>query len=130
MRRNALFATFGTLALATAVNGQEAKHERTAPLSPSEKLSAAVTPTPEMWLYLKQLETYDNPSTMVRVRAEQKTAARDARLESRRWFGYSNLRPQANPIPTMSLYSEHWRGNGPLRYQWVGGTYPYPISWR
>ena len=55
-------------------------------------------------------------------RAQEQTAAREARIEGMRWLGYSPLRPTASGTPFMS-HAPTW---GP--YASTGGyfnTYPY-----
>src|SRR4051794_40932465 len=64
-----------------------------------------VSPTPEMWFYAQERQRYDDPKAAVRRNAEFDAAQRQARLAARRWFGYSNARPIADPIPMMGDYS-------------------------
>jgi hypothetical protein len=81
---------------------------------------ATPTVTPELWLYSQELRRHDDPAQAVRRRAELRADQRSARLAAMKWFGLSNARPQASPIPTMGIYSPTWVGNGPNRYDWVG----------
>lgn len=74
----------------------------------------------EMWFYTQEQKRYDDPKQAVRRKAEQRTAARQARLAALRWYGYSNLRPQASASPWMSTYSPYWAGNSWDPYQHVG----------
>ena len=84
--------------------------------------------TPEMWIYSQEMRRYEDPQQAVRRKAELRASQRAARLAAMKWFGFSNARPQANPVPFMSAYSPAWVGNGPDRYDWVGGTVqPRPI---
>lgn len=75
--------------------------------------------TPEMWFYEQEMRRYADPKAMVRARAEMRADARQARIESMKWFGYSNARPQANPTPFTGTYSPVWSGNGG-GYRWIG----------
>lgn len=77
------------------------------------------TMTPEMWFYMHQLERYDDPKIARRRRAEQIAAERTARIESRRWYGYSNLRPATSAMPFTDEFSAHWAGNTSNKYRWV-----------
>lgn len=77
------------------------------------------TMTPEMWFYLHQLERHDDPKVARRRRAEAIAAQRTARIESRRWFGYSNLRPSTSAMPFTDDYSAHWAGNTSNKFRWV-----------
>jgi len=76
--------------------------------------------TPEFYLYMQELRRHDDPKQAIRRKAEAKTAARDARIAAMKWYGMSNARPQANPVPFMSTYSPTWIGNGNDRYDWYG----------
>jgi hypothetical protein len=80
--------------------------------------------TPEMWIYSQEMRRYEDPQQAVRRKAELKAAQRTSRLAAMKWFGFSNARPQANPVPFMSVYSPTWIGNGYDRYDWVGTSWP------
>lgn len=77
-------------------------------------------PTPEMWFYQELMRRQDDPHVAVRERAATAARARQNRIESRRWFGLSNLRPAANPTPNTSRYAHGWVSNGWNRHDWVG----------
>jgi hypothetical protein len=79
----------------------------------------------EMWLYLHEEQRHDDPIQSVRRKAEYKAGQRLARINSAKWYGYSNSRPEASSIPFMSDYSPGWVGNGFSRYQWIGAGTPY-----
>jgi len=84
--------------------------------------------TPEMYLYLHEQKRLDDPKQAVRRKAELKTAQRNQRLASQKWFGVSNARPMASAQPFMDLYSPRWIGNGYNAFDWVGAqTGPAPI---
>ena len=76
--------------------------------------------TPEMWLYMQQLERYDDPKMAVRRKAEERAAQRTNRIAARKWFGLSNSRPTASPIPVMGTYSPFWSGNDSDPNRWNG----------
>ncbi len=76
--------------------------------------------TPEMWFYMQEYRRYSSPKEAVRRKAEMRAQQRQNRLASQRWFGVSNLRPTANPIPYYGTYSPSWGGNGWNSYHWVG----------
>jgi len=78
-----------------------------------------VTPTPEMWFYQQYQEQYQDPKTMVRAKAEQRSAERRARLAAMRWFGFSNSRPRAGTDPVHGDYSPAW----------TSGIANYPFRW-
>ncbi len=92
----------------------------TEPLFSAESISGMVTPTPEMWLYLHQLQRYDDPKMVVRRKAEFKAAQRRNRIAARKYFGYSNLRPTAHPTPFTGSYSPGWIGNSYDPFGWAG----------
>ncbi len=83
-------------------------------ISPGE-----LTPTPDMWFYEQQMRLYQDPLLAVRRNAEIRAAQRQNRIESRRWFGFSNLRPSASSDPFHGDYSPHWTSNN----HW------YPSRW-
>jgi hypothetical protein len=80
----------------------------------------AETVTPEMWLYMQEMRRYDDPLQAVRRHAADRAAHRRARLAAMQWFGYSNTRPQANPMPMMDTYSPTWVSNSWNPYAWIG----------
>jgi len=76
--------------------------------------------TPEMWLYMQEMQRHDDPQMAVRRKAEQRAARRNQRIAARKWFGLSNARPRANAVPTMSTYSPFWAGNDSDPNRWNG----------
>ena len=93
--------------------------------TPSPNAIAAESPniTPEMREYLRELKRHD-PMNPVRQAAQQKADQRRARLASMQWYGYSNLRPTANPVPFYGSYSPSWMGNSWDGYHWQSGGMP------
>ena len=86
--------------------------------------------TPEMWLYMQEMNRHDDPKTAVRRKAEFRTAQRQRRIAAREWFGYSNARPTVNPDPYMAGYSAHWSANNAMRPdQWIGNSRAAPYRW-
>ncbi len=91
-------------------------------------LRSAVSPgelkaTPEMWFYDQEMRQYNNPKFLVHARAEYRAWQRTRRLESMRWFGFSNSRPRASADPFNGDYSPHWTANAgyfPNRWNGVG----------
>jgi hypothetical protein len=73
--------------------------------------------TPEMWFYDQAMRQYKDPKMAVRARAEFRANQRQQRLESMRWFGFSNARPRASSDPFNSDYSPGWTAN-PGYYPW------------
>ena len=84
--------------------------------------SGELTPTPEMWFYEQERRRWEDPMTIVRARAQEKTAERRARLAAMAWYGMSNSRPNVSIDPTDSVYAQHWRSNGYQPSEWVGGV--------
>ncbi len=82
-------------------------------ISPGE-----LTPTPEMWLraYLRQQQ---DPDFAVRQKAEFRADQRQNRMEARRWFGFSNVRPTSS---TDVIYGD----SGP---RWTSNNGVYPNRW-
>jgi len=75
--------------------------------------------TPELWIYSQEQRRHDDPAQAVRRKAEVQADQRISRLSAMKWYGLSNSRPQASPIPTMGIYSPGWVGNGWNRYDWM-----------
>lgn len=103
-------------AVGSQVQAQELKvvEQETAAKGPVsvEEMPSLGNATPEMWFYLQELRRYEDPAAAQRRRAELKAAARRSRMISREWYGISNLRPAANPVPFMYRYSAHQTTNG------------------
>ena len=95
-----------------------------------DEMSSMITPTPEMWLYLHQMQRMDDPKMIVRRKAEARARARENRIAARKWFGMSNSRPMASHTPFMGTYSPVWVSNTGLPSQWSGrgwtGIYAAP----
>ena len=94
--------------------------------APAPAVVAANGPTapPEFWLYSETVRRHDDPAQAVRRKAEARAEQRMSRIAAMKWFGFSNARPQASPIPMMGGYSPAWIGNGVDRYDWVGVSWP------
>lgn len=85
-------------------------------ISPGE-----LTPTPDMWFYEQQMRMYQDPESIVRRNAETRAAQRTHRIESRKWFGFSNIRPTASSDPIHGVYSPSWTSNNRWQpSQWSG----------
>jgi hypothetical protein len=82
-----------------------------------------VAQTEDMWFYLQELRRYDDPQVVIRNKAELKGEQRRHRLAAMKWFGWSQSRPSASPVPTMGVYSPTWVGNGSDPYHWIGNAY-------
>ena len=84
-----------------------------------------VTPTPEMWFYQQTLLQYQDPKLAVRRKAEERSAQRRARIAARKWFGFSNTRPQAGADLVHGDYSPGWSSrsvNYPFRWGGYGAA--------
>jgi hypothetical protein len=95
----------------------------TAAVSPGE-----LKPTPEMWFYDQAMRQYKDPKMAVRANAEFRADQRLRRLESMKWFGFSNSRPTCSGDPVHGDYSPGWVSNSgyyPWRWNGVGPTTVY-----
>jgi hypothetical protein len=110
------------LGLVSQAHGQGGNDRKEADHREQQLVPAQVTP--EMWIYSQEMRRYEDPQQAVRRKAELKASQRADRLATMKWFGFSNSRPQANPVPFMSVYSPTWVGNGYDRYDWVGTNWP------
>jgi hypothetical protein len=81
--------------------------------------------TPEMWFYEQAMRQYKDPKAAVRAKAEVYAAQRARRLESMRWFGFSNSRPRVSSDPIHGDYSPRWVANaGCFPSRWSGMGMP------
>ncbi len=64
------------------------------------------------------------PRQIVQRRAQVRAEQRQHRLAAQKWFGISNLRPIANPIPYYGVYSPRWAGSPWNPDLWAGYTQP------
>jgi hypothetical protein len=108
------------LALPLLLTAGIAKAER--PVATGLGIDSVVSPgelkaTPEMWFYEQAMRQYKDPKMAVRARAEFRANQRQQRLESMRWFGFSNSRPRASSDPYNGDYSPGWSAN-PGYYPW------------
>lgn len=92
--------------------------------APREKSSVIIspgelTPTPEMWFYEQDYQRYMDPKMMARQKAEFRSAERQRRLETRRWYGMSNMRPHSGTDPVHGETAPHW----------ASGSYYQPNRW-
>jgi len=87
-----------------------------APVFHSSLSTGQMTPTPEMWFYEQENRRWDDPKQAVRRAAEQRAANRSARIAAMKWYGFSNQRPTANPVPFMGTYSPSWSDGN----RWIG----------
>ena len=91
------------------------------------ELPSEGTVTPEMWFYQQEYQRYKSPQEAVRRKAEFRAAQRRNRLAAQRWFGFSNLRPTANPVPYYGSYSAAWVGSLWDPFAWSGQGGPLVV---
>ena len=65
---------------------------------------------------------YETPKQIIRRKADEQGQQRRMRIAASKWYGLSNSRPIANPIPSMGTYSPMWAGSSWNPYLWVGRT--------
>ena len=123
MRIHAIFCSLAC-AVVILTSNASAQGVETPPAGTSafdvQGVTGTVPMNPEMWLYLHQEQRQEDPQQIVRLKAQEKAAARRNRIAAMRWFGYSAARPKANPTPWTSQYSPTWVGNGTHPFQWQG----------
>jgi hypothetical protein len=83
----------------------------------------------EVWAYIQEMKRTDDPKQNARRVAQFKAQQRQARLATQQWFGYSNLRPIASPMPFTGNYSPMWVGNTNNDYHWANGGYGTPSTY-
>jgi hypothetical protein len=114
------------LALPLLLTAGAARADR--PLAGGLGVDSVVSPgdvkaTPEMWFYDQSMRQYKDPKMAVRAKAEFRSEQRQRRLETMRWFGFSNSRPRASSDPFHGDYSPGWVSNPgyyPSRWNGVG----------
>jgi hypothetical protein len=89
-------------------------------ISPGE-----VAATPDMWFYEQSLRQYNDPKSVIRQKAEFRTAERLRRMAALRWFGFSNSRPSVGVDPIHGDYGAFWSsGNVYQPFRWSGARAP------
>jgi hypothetical protein len=84
-----------------------------------------VKTTPEMWFYEQSLRQYNDPKVAVRAKADFRAQERQRRLESMKWFGFSNARPRASSDPFNNDYAPGWVATpGYYPSRWNGVSQP------
>jgi hypothetical protein len=106
MNRHAIYSALFLLLAATPVRAEK-------PVAIGLGADTVVSPgelkgTPEMWFYDQALRQYKDPKTAVRAKADFRDEQRQRRLESMKWFGFSNSRPRASSDPFHNDYSPGW----------------------
>lgn len=81
--------------------------------------------TPEMWFYQQAMRQYQDPKLAVRAQADLRARQRQHRLESMKWFGFSNSRPRVSSDPFNGDYSAGWVATpGYYPFRWSGMSQP------
>ncbi len=116
-----LFAALPLMAQETVRSSDE--NPSYARLSPGNASS-----TPEMWFYEQYRADHLDPKLAVRRNAEFRANQRRRRIESMKWFGFSNARPTVGVDPYHGDWSPRWvSGNGRHPYRWAGVGRPTVI---
>jgi hypothetical protein len=111
-----------------------AQNQTTTPSQPARGgVQSIVSPgdvktTPEMWFYEQSMKQYKDPKMAVRATAEIYAYQRIRRLESMRWFGFSNARPRASADPFHGDYSPGWVSNSGYYPSRWGGVGPVTVN--
>ena len=96
------------------------RRDRTTGATPAQVVASGVlTPTPDMWFYEQERSRYEDTRQAIRRRAEARAQQRQDRMAAMEWYGMSNSRPIASPLPWYSGYSATWGSNSfdPLRWR-------------
>lgn len=80
----------------------------------------------ETWYYRSSPER-EPTFTVAQLKAQQRGAQRMARLEASRWYGMSNSRPTATPMPWSTMYSPAWQMPGGRPFAWYVSHRPVVI---
>ena len=103
------------LAVVSCLSLSASGQEKGAPAK--ERASAAYTPPPD-WQSMYQ---HESAKDYIRRRAQEKTAARQARIEGMKWLGHSPARPVVSTTPFMSRVPM-WVSYAPTGY-WGPGVW-------
>ena len=120
---------FGSILLgagAVRLSAQEPVALEQPQADPGLSAHSPAVPT-DLWLYMNEQRRHDDPQQAVRRKAGLKAEQRAERMAAMKWYGLSNSRPTASPIPSMGIYSPTWTGNGLLPYQWVNTGHARPV---
>ena len=126
MKRFSIALCAGLLVIAASAAPAKSPADKTPPsgiISQGE-----VTPTPEMWFYQQYQKQYQSPQEMVHRNADFKATERVRRLNSMKWYGFSNQRPRSGTDPFNGDYSATWVSGNSLRpYHWSSSGSPIVI---
>jgi hypothetical protein len=87
--------------------------------------SGELKATPEMWFYEQSMRQYKDPKVAVREKAAFRDEQRRHRLETMKWFGFSNARPRASSDPFHGDYASGWVASpGFYPSRWSGIVMP------
>jgi hypothetical protein len=113
MKKSSVGGVLVTLAALALTGASTARAQQ--PAAPAPEAPAAAQG--ETWYYRSSPEREQN-FTVAQLKAQQRGAQRMARLEAMRWYGYSNSRPVATPMPWTTMYSPAWQmpGGRPFAY--------------
>ena len=112
----AALAGFLAVVVASAAQAQE-------PVAPPAEPAPAGA---EGWYY-RQAPERETTLTLAQQKAQMRGAQRMARLEALRWYGFSNSRPTASPIPWTTMYSPAWQAPGGRPFAWHMSSRPVVI---
>ena len=141
MKKLAYLVAAGAALLAARAEAQSPRNPRPASLDKPVSTARIVTEpaqsmtqmTPEMWFYQEEMRRHDDPKMAVRRKAEFRAAQRQRRIAAMEWYGFSNMRPIANPTPfTGGVYSPGWISNNnrhPMEWSGGGRTVLYGAYW-
>lgn len=112
----------GSVLLLTLTVSVPARAEK--PIATSYEAAGSVSlgemkATPEMWFYEQAMRQYQDPKLAVRAKADYRAQQRQRRVESMKWFGFSNSRPRVSSDPF----------NGDYAPSWVSNSGYYPLRW-
>ena len=121
MKRLAILSAMFLLLSAAPVRA-----EKPVTTNPTSNISLGeMKATPQMWFYDQELRQYKDPQMAVRLKADQRAQQRMRRLESMRWYGFSNSRPRASSDPYNTDYAPGWVATpGYYPSRWNGVSQP------
>jgi hypothetical protein len=117
------FIAVGVLAL--CVVDARAQQPQPTPAQPPAAAADGTTAPRQPWTYQDYHRERPDTMAIARARAQVRAQQRENRIATRKWFGYSNLRPVASPTPFMGTYSPMWVSNTGRPYAWSGGGGSY-----
>jgi hypothetical protein len=124
-----------TLLFGSTLSAQEVTDHQES--TETENVTATVEPKPlsqthvsaadsQMSLYMEHQRRLDDPWYIIRQKAKQRAAQRQARIDAAKWYGHSPLRPSVSSFPHVQNYNPVVM-TSPIGFIWAHPNYRIPF---